>query len=181
MVFFPDQVMVSVSNRMSGEVIELTIVGEARMVAFGRLLADASQGHGSVYLQGNLGVGKTTICRGVLRGFGYGGVVRSPTYTLVEPYELDQVAVYHFDLYRLRDPEELEFLGIRDYFDSPSLCLIEWPDRGKDFLPSADIILSIGHLSDARVIILEPQTGHGQNICRAIADRQGEWGAEELC
>ncbi|MCK5892983.1 MAG: tRNA (adenosine(37)-N6)-threonylcarbamoyltransferase complex ATPase subunit type 1 TsaE [Endozoicomonadaceae bacterium] len=150
------------------------------MMNFGRLLADASQGHGTVYLLGNLGAGKTTICRGVLRGFGYDGAVKSPTYTLVEPYELAQGTIYHFDLYRLGDPEELDFLGVRDYFDSPSLCLIEWPDRGKDSLPIADIILSIEYLSDARVITIKSQTKHGQDICKIIAGKQGEL-KEDIC
>lgn len=161
------------------EIIKLTLAGDVRMMNFGRLLADASQGCGTVYLQGNLGAGKTTICRGVLRGFGYEGAVKSPTYTLVEPYELAQAAVYHFDLYRLDDPEELDFLGVRDYFDSLSLCLIEWPDRGKGFLPIADIILSIEYLTDARVITLESQTEHGQDICKTIVGKQGE--LEDIC
>ncbi len=171
--------MGNVSNTMS-ESIQLTLAGEARMVAFGRLLADACQGYGTVYLQGNLGAGKTTLCRGVMRGFGYEGAVKSPTYTLVEPYEMEQASVYHFDLYRLGDPEELDFLGVRDYFDSPSLCLIEWPDRGKGFLPAADIILSIEYLPEARIVTVDPQTGHGRAICKTIADRQGML-AEEVC
>ena len=105
---------------------------------------------------------------------------KSPTYTLVEPYEMEQASVYHFDLYRLGDPEELDFLGVRDYFESLSLCLIEWPDRGKGFLPAADIILSIEYLPEARIVTVDPQTGHGRAICKAIADRQGML-AEEVC
>ncbi|MTI13848.1 tRNA (adenosine(37)-N6)-threonylcarbamoyltransferase complex ATPase subunit type 1 TsaE [Sansalvadorimonas verongulae] len=143
--------------------------GEEAMVDFGRRLAEASQGWGVFYLEGDLGAGKTTLSRGILRGFGHEGAVKSPTYTLVEPYEMVDQSVYHFDLYRLGDPEELDFLGVREYFGPHALCLVEWPIRGKGFLPEADIIIRIAYRSDSRVIEVEPISEHGQTVCNHLS------------
>ncbi|MGB0468704.1 MAG: tRNA (adenosine(37)-N6)-threonylcarbamoyltransferase complex ATPase subunit type 1 TsaE [Pontibacterium sp.] len=137
---------------------------EAAMVAFGGRLAKASGGRGVIFLEGDLGMGKTTLCRGVLQAFGHTGAVKSPTYTLVEPYELDEHRVFHFDLYRLSDPEELEYLGIRDYFDNQALCLIEWPERGLGVLPAADLTVFIEVEGRGRCIKWLPGTSFGQQL-----------------
>lgn len=147
------------------------LADEAAMVAFGSDLAKASDGQGVVFLQGDLGMGKTTLCRGVLQAFGHTGAVKSPTYTLVEPYELAENLVYHFDLYRLADPEELEYLGIRDYFDNQALCLIEWPDKGAGILPKPDLTLSITVEGQGRRIKWQPETQFGQQLADKLLEQ----------
>ena len=119
------------------------VADETAMYQFAQQLSRVCAPGLVVYLQGNLGVGKTTLVRGILQSLGHSGAVKSPTYTLVEPYELTCGTVYHFDLYRLADPEELEYMGIRDYFSDQSLCFVEWPDKGAGILPPCDINCTI--------------------------------------
>ncbi|MBI3345327.1 MAG: tRNA (adenosine(37)-N6)-threonylcarbamoyltransferase complex ATPase subunit type 1 TsaE [Gammaproteobacteria bacterium] len=124
------------------------------MEALGARLA-AQYPSGIVYLQGELGAGKTTLVRGWLRALGYQGKVKSPTYTLIEPYDLSGRRIYHFDLYRLTDPHELENIGARDYLRPDALCLIEWPERGGSLLPSPDLWIIIEHRREQRRIRLD--------------------------
>lgn len=112
-----------------------------------------------ISLQGGLGAGKTTLVRGFLHALGYEGAVKSPTYSLVEPYEFSRYDVYHFDFYRLTDPLELEYMGVQDYFQHRSICLVEWPDRAKEFLPDADITIAIQFMGEGRRVEL---TGHSE-------------------
>jgi len=142
----------------------VSLPDETAMVEFGHKVAAATQGRGVVFLLGDLGMGKTTLSRGVLHGFGHQGAVKSPTYTLVEPYEIGGKLVYHFDLYRLSDPEELEYLGIRDYFDEQALCLVEWPDKGRGILPEPDLILQINLEGRGRTLSWSPKTEYGREL-----------------
>ena len=149
--------------------LTLHLADEEAMVAFGGQLANITQGHGLIFLEGDLGAGKTTLSRGIIRGLGHTGAVKSPTFTLVGPYEIGDIRAFHFDLYRLVDPEELEYMGIRDYFDEDALCLIEWPQKGVGFLPKADLTITIRPHNTGRTLTLSPQGSRGEAWCAAVA------------
>lgn len=117
-----------------------------------------------IHLRGQLGAGKTTLTRGFLQALGHAGTVKSPTFTLVEPYAIGDLHIYHFDLYRMNDPEELEAIGIRDYCEDRAICLFEWPELGGDAVPAADIDLCIKHQDRGRVIHLQGRSGHGLHL-----------------
>jgi len=123
------------------------LVDEKATVAFGGELHDAIRrlcGESAVvYLHGDLGAGKTTLVRGILRLMNHSGAVKSPTYTLLEPYQTDRGEVFHFDLYRLKSPEELEFLGFDEIFDGPGFKFVEWPGQGAGWLPPANVEVSL--------------------------------------
>ncbi len=142
----------------------LLLKDESETLALGAKIAVTLQDGEIIYLSGELGAGKTTFVRGLLNSLGHSGNVKSPTYTLVEPYSINDKNIYHFDLYRINDPEELEAMGIRDYCDGESICLFEWPEQGKDVLPAADIILSFSHCDLGRELNIESKSSKGENI-----------------
>ncbi len=128
--------------------IERIVTSEQEMDAFGEYLLSMLPEIGVVYLNGQLGAGKTTLVRALLKAAGYQDHVKSPTFTIVEDYPLSDRHFLHFDLYRLVDPEELEWLGIRDYL-ADSLLLIEWPELGKGFIPDPDLVIDLTILDSA--------------------------------
>jgi len=123
----------------------------------------------NLYLKGELGAGKTTFVRGLLRGLGYQDKVKSPTYTLVEPYNLERFTIYHFDLYRFKDEYEWDDAGFREYFNNKSVCLVEWPEKAGHILPQPDISIELSHESFGRHIHLVSFTSIGTECLKAIA------------
>jgi len=132
----------------------MIVKDEQAMLAAGQHLAKQLQPGMLIFLQGDLGAGKTTLVRGVLRGLGYQGSVKSPTYNLVESYTINEQQLFHFDLYRLMDEEELEYMGMRDYLSSDSICFIEWPNNGAGYLPKPDMLIKININAEQRELLI---------------------------
>ena len=145
-----------------------TVATAEEMEALGGRMARRLHAGMVVYFHGNLGAGKTTLIRGILRGLGHGGAVKSPTYTLVEPYEFGARRVYHFDLYRLGLAEELDDIGLRDYLDAEALCLVEWPERGVPRLPPADLRIVLDYADAGRTVALHAQGARGESLLAAF-------------
>ena len=156
--------------------LTLELQSESLMLEFGAVIANAVTAAGKsssqqallISLSGDLGAGKTTLSRGILNGLGHSGAVKSPTYTLVEPYQLPLGRVCHFDFYRLIDAEELEYMGFQDYLVEASLCLIEWPERGEGFLPDADIRIGIIQSEQGRILSLSAGSELGGKIVTSL-------------
>jgi tRNA threonylcarbamoyladenosine biosynthesis protein TsaE len=147
----------------------------AATLAAGRRLAEAlvRSGRSSsvVYLEGELGAGKTTLARGVLAGLGHAGRVPSPTYTLIEPYDLPVGRVCHIDLYRVRDPRELDDLALPEILEPATHALVEWPDHGAGHLPAPDLLVRLQIQASGRQLSLTAASAAGRDIL-ALMDRQ---------
>ncbi|MBM3372657.1 MAG: tRNA (adenosine(37)-N6)-threonylcarbamoyltransferase complex ATPase subunit type 1 TsaE [Betaproteobacteria bacterium] len=141
--------------------LRLHLAAEPDTLDLGRRLAGALQPGLVIHLRGDLGAGKTTLARGLLRGLGYEGRVKSPTFTLLEPYKFSRLNLYHFDFYRFLDPEELADAGFREYFNPQSVCLIEWPEKAPD-LPPADLDIILEPAPAGRAVKLTAQTEIGR-------------------
>mgnify|MGYP001768784817 CR=1 FL=1 len=146
-----------------------TLPDEQATLRAGAALAAACGPGATVWLSGTLGAGKTTLSRGWLQALGHAGAVKSPTYTIVEPYQLPCGQVYHFDLYRLADPEELEYMGIRDYFANAQLCLVEWPEKAGSLLPLPDLSINLSPEQEGgRKMTITAHSGRAQDWLAAV-------------
>ena len=146
--------------------LTLQLVDETATLSLGAQIATyCPQQQFSIFLEGELGAGKTTLVRGLLHKLGHQGKVKSPTYTLVERYETTDKIIYHFDLYRVLDPEELDYLGLDDYFQDHNLCLIEWAQQGENHLPTPDIELKLIYDGKQRIAQLTPSSAQGKTLC----------------
>jgi|TARA_B110000459_G_C16539874_1_gene461375 tRNA threonylcarbamoyladenosine biosynthesis protein TsaE len=150
--------------------IKFELTSEKEMLGLGAMLACFLRGEGVIHLSGGLGAGKTTLCRGILRAMGHLGAVKSPTFTLVEPYQISGSEVYHFDLYRLTDPSELDYIGIDEYFGKNKLCLIEWPEKAIGYLPQHDLDITIDVLVEKRIIDVRSNSRSGEKICTQLIE-----------
>ena len=153
--------------------MKVVIRDEAEMLALGRRLARACHAATVIYLYGQLGAGKTTLVRGFMRAMGYGGAVKSPTYTLIEPYDVGDWRIYHLDLYRVEDAAELAYLGLRELYEGKSVMLVEWPERGGTYLPPPDLVMEIEYAIAGRQLLLKPLTSVGEALTADLS--QGDF------
>jgi tRNA threonylcarbamoyladenosine biosynthesis protein TsaE len=142
--------------------LKMHLPDEAATRALGARLARVIEPGLFVYLHGDLGSGKTTLVRGLLRGLGYQGRVKSPTYTLVELYTVSKLDLYHFDFYRFKDPKEWRDAGFNEYFNDASVCLVEWPERAAGLLPAADLDIALEFADDGRDLSVRAGTKSGK-------------------
>jgi len=151
-------------------ILNLTLNSEKATKQFAQELAQCTHNinHAVViYLEGDLGAGKTTLARGFIQSFGFDRV-KSPTYSLVESYQNDDINIHHFDCYRLSDPEELEYIGIRDYLGPNHIQLIEWPGLGKDVIAPADLSIMLSGIDKQRVLSITAHTSTGKKLLQCV-------------
>jgi tRNA threonylcarbamoyladenosine biosynthesis protein TsaE len=140
----------------------IELADEMATMLLGKKLASIMHGGMTVLLYGELGAGKTTLARGILRGLGHLEKVRSPTYNLVEIYKISRLYLYHFDFYRLNDPSEWEEAGFREYFNQDSVCLIEWPEKAGGLLHAADLKIYLRYSGNGRIVEIKADTEAGK-------------------
>lgn len=155
-------------KHMSQTELNLFLPDERATQSFAAQVAKLLPTKALFFLYGDLGSGKTTFCRALLHGLGHQGKVKSPTYTLVEDYKLNEYEIFHFDLYRLADPQELEFIGIEDYLAQDAVWLIEWPEKGQGFLPNADLSLTLSIENQGRHAVLTSHNLATQKIVQTL-------------
>lgn len=159
----------------STAVRSITLPNEAATVALAQRLAPALRDGGVVYLRGELGAGKTTLARALLRELGVGERVKSPTYSLLERYSVDGHDAFHLDLYRIADAGELEWLGL-DELDAPAaIVLVEWPERGAGELPAADLEVALEHAGSGRAAGLTAVSERARAWLAAVQDDDGKY------
>jgi len=146
---------------------------EAATQSVGEKLAPALQPGMVVFLEGDLGVGKTSLSRALIRALGHAGAVKSPTYSLVEVYVISSLYLYHFDFYRFESPEEFLDAGFDEYFNDTALCLVEWPERAQGCLPPADLRLRLYHAGVGRVLEAVADSPKGQACLDALIPAMG--------
>ncbi len=143
----------------------IDLVGEKATLEYASKFASLCTPPLIIYLQGDLGAGKTTFARGLISTMGHAGNVKSPTFTLVESYDFDGIRLFHFDLYRQNDPQELEYIGLRELVgEQDVICLIEWPDKGGEEVPTADLIIKLEYHGDSRTLECQAESTKGQQI-----------------
>jgi len=150
------------SSYHNNSVTTCHLESESATLTFGAEIATILRPGLIIFLKGDLGAGKTTLARGILRGLGYEGKVKSPTYNLVELYKISRLYFYHFDFYRFTDPIEWEEAGFREYFNENSICLVEWPEKGEELLPIADVRISFTIIGTGRNIEIQAGTEVGR-------------------
>jgi tRNA threonylcarbamoyladenosine biosynthesis protein TsaE len=155
--------------------LTITLDHEGATTALGSRLAGALQPGDVIHLSGGLGVGKTTLVRGLLRGLGHTGRVKSPTFTLLEPYNLSRLNIYHFDFYRFTEQQEWRDAGFDEYFGGDGACLVEWPEMAGPMLPAPDLRITLAFVGDQgqddrRLAVLEAVSDAGLRCLSAAAD-----------
>ncbi len=149
--------------------IRLNDLDEAALASLAQKLGAAITQGGLIYLIGDLGAGKTTFARAMIKAFGVAERIKSPTYSLIESYRSATLSIHHLDLYRIADPGELEWLGLADLLTPDALLLVEWPERAGNALPSADLQIRLSHAGLRRNLIVEPSTAVGKSWMRIVA------------
>lgn len=148
--------------------LTLELPAEEDTLSLGSALSRGIEPGALLFLQGDLGCGKTTLVRGLMRGLGFEGRVKSPTFALVEAYELSRLSLYHFDLYRFEDAQELRDSGLLENFESDAVCIVEWPEKASGSLPVADLTVQLSlAVSGGRTAVLEARTPRGAHWLKA--------------